>query len=166
MAKIIWKDVAGYEGAYQVSSAGEVRRIKGGKGAAVCCKKLTVCPATGYLKVALWSHNKGVTHLVHRLVAKAFVQGDDSLTVNHIDGNKLNNVPSNLEWITKADNTRHQHATGLASSATQYKPKKIPPEDYERIVERYDEGEPCDFIALDYNCSQPAISWVIKKYMV
>ena len=163
MVEIIWKDITGYEGVYQVSNTGEVRRIKKCKGAVIGCKKPTVCPTTGYLKVALWKHNKGVTHLIHRLVAIAFVEGDHNFTVNHIDGNKLNNTPINLEWITKADNTRHQHATGLASGATQYKPTKIPPEDYERIIERFDEGEPCDFIALDYNCSQPTISWVLRK---
>ena len=163
MVEIIWKDVDGYEGVYQISSAGEVRRIKKCKGAIIGCKKPTVCPSTGYLKVALWEHNKGVTHYIHRLVAIAFVEGDHTLTVNHIDGNKLNNTPSNLEWITKAENTIHQHETGLMNPVAQFKPSKVPLEDYERIIERYDEGEPCDFIASDYGCSQPLISWILRK---
>ena len=155
----MWRKIDGHP--YEVNDRGEVKRVGSSE------LKVPSVDRHGYLVLQLWANNRGRKHYVHRLVAKAFVPGDDSLTVNHIDGNKLNNAPSNLEWITKADNTRHQHATGLASSATQYKPKKIPPEDYERIVDylqRYDEGEPCDFIALDYNCSQPAISWVIKKY--
>jgi hypothetical protein len=51
---------------------------------------------------------------VHRLVAMAFVPGfEDGLTVNHINGNKLDNRPENLEWVTLAQNTKHQWQTGL-----------------------------------------------------
>lgn len=51
---------------------------------------------------------------VHRLVAMAFVPGfTDGLTVNHINGNKLDNRPENLEWVTLADNTKHEWETGL-----------------------------------------------------
>jgi len=152
----MWVKIPDYD--YEVSDKGEIRRIGGGT-----LKKLTLDKSNGYLKTSLWRNNVGRTFFVHRLVAAAFVDGDTELTVNHIDGNKQNNTPDNLEWITKADNTRHQHESGLANAATQYKPTKIPPEDYYLIVDRYDEGEPCDFIAADYDCSQPLISWVIRK---
>lgn len=51
---------------------------------------------------------------VHRLVALAFCSGAaDGLTVNHIDGDKSNNVARNLEWVSLARNTQHQWETGL-----------------------------------------------------
>lgn len=57
---------------------------------------------------------KRIKHLLHRLVAMAFVQGfQEGLTVNHIDGNKLNNSPENLEWVSLARNTQHQWESGL-----------------------------------------------------
>ena len=162
MLNIIWKDIDGYEGVYQISNTGEVRRIKKIKGARVGrVKKKTI--SKGYYITSLWNNNVGRCYFIHRLVAIAFVEGDHSLSVNHIDGNKLNNTPENLEFITLAENTKHQHASGLASDATQFKPSKVQPEDYERIIERYDEGEPCDFIASDYGCSQPLISWILRK---
>ena len=50
----------------------------------------------------------------------AWVEGDHSLSVNHKDGNKLNNHADNLEWISLANNTRHQNEIGLANAVTRY----------------------------------------------
>ena len=52
---------------------------------------------------------------IHRLVLGAFI-GPSKLTVNHIDGNKLNNVLSNLEYCTVKENIRHSWKIGLAKA--------------------------------------------------
>jgi len=68
----------------------------------------------GYLEVSVLFNKKRSKFSVHRLVAIAFVPGfEQSLTVNHINGDKLDNRPENLEWVTLAENTRHQWKTGL-----------------------------------------------------
>ena len=75
----------------------------------------------GYLDLNLPSNREGKrseTVNLHRHVAKAFVKKPDDLnegTVNHIDGKKLNNNYTNLEWISTADNIRHAHEIGLHS---------------------------------------------------
>jgi hypothetical protein len=47
---------------------------------------------------------------IHRLVAEHFIPNPNNLPqVNHIDGNKLNNDISNLEWVTNRDNVLHYH---------------------------------------------------------
>ena len=62
----------------------------------------------GYKQVVLMKENKMRTLLVHRLVAKAFIENPFGLEqVNHIDGNKANNNVSNLEWCSNKYNTQH-----------------------------------------------------------
>ena len=116
-----WADITDFEGVYQVSSWGNVRRIKRSRGAQIRNKKATL-DKHGYLVLTLWKDNKQSRKYVHRLMAEAFIEGDCSLTVDHIDGDKLNNRLDNLEWVTLSENTRRQHATGLANTSTQFKP--------------------------------------------
>lgn len=68
----------------------------------------------GYLDVSIRNNNKRMHCLVHRLVGIAFVPGyQDGLTINHINGDKLDNRVENLEWVSLARNTQHQWETGL-----------------------------------------------------
>lgn len=68
----------------------------------------------GYLQVVLYREGRTFTKSIHKLVAEAFVPGwDEGLEPNHIDGDKLNNHETNLEWITKGMNNQHAIDTGL-----------------------------------------------------
>lgn len=63
-------------------------------------------------------NKKTVKYLVHRLVAQTFIPNPLNLGyVNHIDGDKLNNDVSNLEWVTASENQKHAYRIGLKSSA-------------------------------------------------
>lgn len=68
----------------------------------------------GYLHISIKEGRARRKYLIHRLIALTFLgEPEIPLTVNHKDGNKLNNDLSNLEWATLAENTRHQWAKGL-----------------------------------------------------
>lgn len=117
--KEIWKDVPNYEGLYQISNLG---RTKSCAHKVKCCggfriqpeKILTNCFDGNYYHVTLFKNNKRHILLVHRLVAMAFIPNNENKrTVNHIDGNKLNNNVNNLEWATHSENNKHAFKIGL-----------------------------------------------------
>ena len=101
-----WKDISGFEGIYQVSNRGNVRRNGRIKSQAI--------DHGGYCTVSLSVQSKQRTMSVHRIVATAFIPNPDGKrTVNHKDGNKLNNSVENLEWATHSENIVHANKTGL-----------------------------------------------------
>lgn len=110
-----WKDVVGYEGIYQVSDKGQVRRTLAGKGTRCGILKQgcrVVHTSVGGLtyRFVILSY-KGVTKnkSVHRLVAEAFIPNPEGKpTVNHKDGDGENNVASNLEWATQSEQEKHK----------------------------------------------------------
>jgi hypothetical protein len=112
-----WRPVPGYDGAYEVSSAGRVRakaRLVTYKDGRSYVKKehfFNPKPQHGYPSVPL----PGGNVCVHTLVAKAFIgpKPPDARTVNHRDGNKQNNHWTNLEWASYASNNRHARLTKL-----------------------------------------------------
>jgi hypothetical protein len=119
-----WRPVVGYEGIYEISSIGRIRGITrtveirhwhGGKESRVVLGKVGNhrLDKDGYLSVLL-SNRKRQLKKIHALVAEAFIgPRQDGMTVNHKDGNKANNSPGNLEYLSASDNLRHAWATGL-----------------------------------------------------
>lgn len=109
-----WRDIPGYEGFYKVSSYGRVRSLdieKSNHSGGVWIEKGRVLkPSTnrgGYNAVILVMYKKNKSHLVHRLVALAFL-GKSNLEVNHKDKNTRNNNLENLEYVTKRENISHK----------------------------------------------------------
>ena len=105
----LWKDVAGYEGVYQVSDMGRIRNPKG-----VLLKGQIV--NSGYRVVHLYSGTKATrrSYTVHRLVASAFLSNPDRKPeVNHKNGVKTENNVGNLEWSTRLENVHHGLSNGL-----------------------------------------------------
>lgn len=73
---------------------------------------------TGYYKVNLKLYPKNKSCSVHRLIMFAFKAEEyfEKATVNHIDGNKLNNNLDNLEWCTQKENCIHAYTIGLSNN--------------------------------------------------
>lgn len=80
----------------------------------------------GYESVKIKPGDKLTTLYVHRLVAEAFVPNPNNYKdVDHKDGNKLNNVYTNLEWVTRAENIKRAVVSGrVAKKKIKNKPTK------------------------------------------
>ena len=123
MVEEIYKPIVGYESSYEVSNYGNVRSLdrvtdgidKWDRDFRIRGKQIKPWVAgTKYPTVELSINSKGKSYLVHRLLAIAHIPNPDNLPyVNHIDGNKLNNHISNLEWCTAGENIEHAFRTGL-----------------------------------------------------
>lgn len=131
----IWKDVVGFEGTYQVSNLGRVKRleciIKMGNQVTSWEQPLPEyvfkpsCDSRGYAQVALTIGEHKRTARIHRLVAEAFLEppsqellkeclnaGVDRAFVNHIDSDIANNTVTNLEWCSPGHNVKHSYEFG------------------------------------------------------
>lgn len=120
----IWKDVEDYEGIYQVSNLARIKsmpriifrnRLKKDIPYNLPCKIMKQAKGKrGYLVLALWKENVTKRATAHRIVAKAFIPNPENKPfINHIDLNKINNVPINLEWCTAKENMHHAHKNGV-----------------------------------------------------
>ena len=121
-----WRDIPGYENLYQASNKGEIRTCEGKTTSnarysnrvwkqRILKQKLT---ANGKgrtdARVGLWKDGKEKTWLVSRLVALTWCDGyREGLTVNHINGNPLDNCSDNLEWVTLRENIKKGYEDGL-----------------------------------------------------
>ena len=102
--KEIWRPVAGFEGAYEVSNLGNIRSFKVGNGILMTPNRNKY----GYMKVLLFKDGKPCCKNIHRLVAEAFIPNPNNLPqINHKNEDKADNRVENLEWCTCADNCNY-----------------------------------------------------------
>ena len=95
--KEIWKPIKGYEGLYEISNFGRIRRYL----------QLNT-NNKGYKHITLIKDNKKTDVSIHRLVAEAFLDNPNNLPcINHKDENKLNNIVTNLEYCTYSYNSNY-----------------------------------------------------------
>ena len=110
----IYKDIAGYEGYYQISNYGNVKSLKRKVNSPYATRTVNEkilkqrIDKYGYWTIVLRKFNKDKHFTVHRLVAMAFVENPNNFPcINHKDENKLNNYYENLEWCTVNYNNKY-----------------------------------------------------------
>lgn len=126
----IWRDIKGYEGFYKVSNLGKVWSCRSEKELKQKQNKF------GYMRVNLCVENSNKTHLVHRLVAEAFIPNPDNLPqVNHKDEDKTNNSVGNLEFCNAKYNSNYgTHKDKLKISSTG---RKMPKYAVDKAAEKH-----------------------------
>ena len=143
----LWKDIPGYEGLYQASNFGRIRSAPGKTTSnkryskrvwaeriikPKSCRDFRQC---GY-RVSLWKDGKHKDYLVARLVCTTWYENliDTKMTVNHKDGDRLNNHIDNIEWLTLGDNIRHAFDNDLQKQD-------------KTILSPVDGGSPLEFVS-------------------
>lgn len=182
----IWKDVVGYEGLYQVSNLGRVKRLKRTykrKFKAGVVRKTTipeiilkVCDnGNGYKHVGIQKNQKRKQCYVHRLVLEAFKGLEEGKEANHINGDKSDNRLINLEWMTRQENIDHasknglmrcseyqKKQTSLANRGSGYGDSKLHEDDIPKIRSMRESGMTYKEIASVYDVNRGTIGCIIR----
>lgn len=135
-----WRPVVSFEGWYEVSRDGRLKRVKPAKGTKAGKILNPASHPKGYLHVTLRKDGQTHSFLVHHLVAAAFIGPcPDGMEINHKDTNKRNNAEWNLEYCTPRENIAHAIANGLseASFAAGRRNSPLTPGDIKEIRDLY-----------------------------
>ncbi len=148
MPLIFLKPISGFQD-YFASEHGRIYSTKSG----TLKEKIGYVEKTGYITIGLIDNlGKENRYRIHRLIAASWlIQPDGKNLVNHIDGNKQNNIASNLEYVTAQENTIHAIQNGLITHyvrpVIQYSLNKEKIKEYPSIKAAYEEtGVSCDGI--------------------
>lgn len=161
-----WKPVPEFEDFYEASNLGRIRRLPravscgaGGSGTRTLPLRIVkLTPSKGYYRLNLWRENVGKGFLAHRVVAAAWL-GVSDLTVDHINGDGMDNRIENLRYCSLRQNTIYQHEAGRCRSVVgelNGKSKLTAP-DVLAIKERLSNGQSHQSIASTFCVSKSAV---------
>lgn len=178
MIEEVWKDIEGYEGLYQISNTGKVKSL-GRKGVDRIGRKYSfpekvikfTIGTSGYPTTHLVSEDSiRETIMIHRIVAKTFIPNHENKhDVNHIDGNKQNNLLSNLEWMTRSENINHSYKIGTHKKGLNHHQAGITKEMLIDIIlnhKKYDKHFGIRCFAKKYNVDEDTINKYLKIYKI
>ena len=162
-----WRAIPGYEGVYEVSNIGRVRRIAaiGSKGRPKFGNILTSNSNNpgGYERVTLSLNGKARIHTVHSLVLESFTGprpvGSEGC---HGSSGKSVNSTVNLRWGTKAENIADRYENNEIARGERNGSSKLAAQDIIDIRARY-RSEPLISIANDYGVTAACICSIGKR---
>jgi len=165
--------IIGYEKTHVIFESGDVWSVarsvvrKNGTVQRFKDKKLTARRmGNGYYLVRINIDGKSIHRSIHSLLAESFIlkaKIPKGMCVNHKDGNKGNNVLSNLEIVSYRDNLLHAYKTGLNSNIGQTHPKsRITTKQIEVIRGLYRSGVSQYLIASQFNVCRATIQGILN----
>lgn len=163
------RDIVGYEGTYAARDDGAVFRLVTRKGEPIM-RQIRPRQKRGYLIAHLCLKAIRKDRSVHRCVWEAFNGPiEPGFEINHINGDKTDNRLSNLEVVTRSENTLHKfHVLGHRSKGRGLRGSlsgvaKFHEDDIPRIRERAAAGESYKAISEQYGCTPEAIGYIVRR---
>jgi len=130
-----WRPIREWEGIYEISDMGRIRRMVGGTSTYAGRIMSPIENGHGYLTVRLRYNGREAKPLIHCLVADAFLgKRPEKYHVNHKDGDTRNPKLSNLEYVTCSENHLHAYRIlgrkgrqqfGVANPASKLNDEKV-----------------------------------------
>jgi hypothetical protein len=161
-----WINIEGYEGLYQISNYGRVKSLSNNKERKekILRSKFNSCK---YVLIELSKNNIRHMFLVHRLVAKYFINNPENKPdVNHKNGIKTDNNVDNLEWCTQSENELHAYRTRLKihSKGKEWHTAKLTQKKVDEIRYIYSQGNTSYIkLGLKFNVVPSNIAHIIKN---
>ncbi len=159
----IWKPVVGFEGIYEVSNMGRVKRVAAGR-ATRPGRMLKPFDNSGYRMVDLHDNGRRRSVLVHHLVLEAFVgPRPDGMEGCHNNGNPTDNHLENLRWDTALNNMKDKdrHGTMLRGSRLPF--SKLTEADIPRIFKMRVKGMTLAEIAEKFGVDDSVIRRALRR---
>lgn len=160
-----WKDILNYEGVYQVSNLGSVKRIKTFYGNPRSSFLKPQNDGKGYMRVRLYKYpNPPKFFRVHQVVMRAFVGAyPPGKEINHNDGNRANNRLDNLSYITKSENCLHMYRV-LGAKPNRKGCKKLHKAEVLEIRQLYTTKEYTQIqLGIMFNVNRNTIGGIVRK---
>lgn len=155
-------DLDEFKGFYKISRDGVVVSVPRNGTVNVEKEIKPTVGTNGYLKVSFRCFGKRYTRNIHRLIALTFIENPNKYPcVNHIDGNKMNNDISNLEWTTYSKNIQHAYDNGLTIPTKGEDRSNLTNDNVLRIVEMKESGSTLRNIAKEFNISASTVSDIV-----
>lgn len=145
---------------YAASNYGRVKRITDGEGTYAGRLLKPAISKKGY-----WNLNfHKQTVAVHIVVAEAFYgRRKQDMEINHIDADKSNNTPANLEYISHLDNMRHASANGRMTGEVRQGITALTPSQVKEIRTRFDNGATAGKLAKIYGVHRSTLDAIKKR---
>ena len=164
----VWMPVLGYEGIYEASNKGRIRRSfeANARSLGVPGKELRpVLSEKGYARVSLSKDGVVTNHAVHRLVLIAFCGPPpfEGAHAAHNDGDPSFNALTNLRWASPAENQQDVDRHGNRTRGSAIAGAKLTEKDIPSIRRRISAGESYPTIASDFGVSVSTISLIKKQ---